>query len=224
MSSETGVLAVLNNVDPSNEAEYSEWYQREHVAERVGIPGFRSGRRFRALDGDPKYLSVYETDSVDVLTSDAYLTVLNAPTEWTRQVMPVFRDMRRCVCSVNARAGIGGTGGAATACLFNTDSESSEAIHAWICGTVLQQIADSPGIVNAELWQIDIHASQAPSTESGLRITDREVPNWCVFVEGVDTEAIGIIDTLLPAATLEERGAGNVEFLPRCEMLYALRA
>ena len=224
MPTETGVLAVLNNVEPSDEAEFGEWYQKEHVAERVGIPGFRSGRRYRALGGDPKYFSVYETDSVEVLTSDAYLKRLNSPSDWTRRVMPMFRDMRRCVCTVKARAGKDGMGGAATSCQFNAGADVAQGLREWISNIVLSEIVTAPGVVKAELWQVDTGASQAPSTESGLRVSDRAVPDWCVFVEGVYGESIGVIEKTLSAAALEERGAGNVKFLPKYEMLYALLA
>ena len=224
MSSETGILAVLNNVESGIEAEYGEWYQKEHIPERVSIPGFRSGRRFRARGCDPEYLSVYEVDGMDVLTSAAYLERVNAPSEWTQRIMPMFRDMRRCVCTVKARAGSEGMGGAATVCQFNASADVAEGLHDWISKTVLAKLGASPGIVNAALWRIDIGASQVTTTESSLRGTDREVPDWSVFVEGIDSEAVGVLEKMLSPASLEARGAGNVEFLPKYEMLYALQA
>ena len=224
MSSETGVLAVLNNVESGIEAEYDEWYQNEHVPERVGVPGFRSGRRFRARGCDPEYLSVYEVDSVGVLSSAAYLERLNAPTEWTQRIMPMFRDMRRCVCTVKARTGIEGIGGAATVCQFNVSADAAERLHDWISNHVLAEIGASPGIVNAELWRIDAAAFRVSTTESDLRVSDREVPDWGVFVEGVDSEAVEVLELGLPTASLDERGATNIEFLPKYQMLYALRA
>ena len=224
MSRETGVLAVFNNVDTEDRAEYDEWYQKEHVPERVGVPGFRSGRRFRARGCDPEYLSVYEVASPDVLTSAAYLERLNAPTEWTHRVMPMFRDMRRCVCTVKARVGRDGMGGAATVCQFNASADAAEGIREWISNPVLAMLGESPGIVNAELWRIDTVASQVPTAELELRGTDLEVPDWCVFVEGVDGESVGVLERKLPTISLVDRGATDVEFLPKYEMLYALRA
>ena len=224
MSSETGILAVLNNVESGIEAEYDEWYQKEHVPERVGVPGFRSGRRFRARGCDPEYLSVYGVDSVGVLTSAAYLERLNAPTEWTQRIMPMFRDMRRCVCTVKARAGSEGMGGAATVCQLNVSADAAEGLYDWISNHVLTEIGASPGIVNAELWRIDAAASRISTTESDLRVSDREVPDWGVFVEGVDSEAVEVLEMRLSTASLVERGATNIEFLPKYQMLYALRA
>ena len=224
MSSETGILAVLNNVESGIEAEYDEWYQKEHIPERVGVPGFRSGRRFRARGCDPEFLSIYEVDSVGVLSSAAYLERLNGPTDWTQRMMPMFRDMRRCVCTVKARAGSVGIGGVATVCQFNLSVDAAEGLHDWISNHVLAEIGASSGVVNAELWRIDAVASRVLTTESNLRVSDREVPDWGVFVEGVDSEAVEILEMRLPTESLVECGATSIEFLPKYQMLYALRA
>jgi hypothetical protein len=46
----SGFLALWNDFDPAREAEYECWHTFEHVPERVGIPGFLSGRRYRAAE------------------------------------------------------------------------------------------------------------------------------------------------------------------------------
>jgi len=38
-----GMLLVCTNVDPAHEDDFNRWYDREHVNERVAIPGFVSG-------------------------------------------------------------------------------------------------------------------------------------------------------------------------------------
>ena len=40
-----GILAIFNNVAPGREAEFEEWFQHEHLAERIAVPGFLIGRR-----------------------------------------------------------------------------------------------------------------------------------------------------------------------------------
>ena len=49
-------------------------------------------------------------------------------------------------------------------------------------------------------------------------------PIGAEFVEGVDSEAIGVLEKMLSITSLEARGATNIEFLPKYQMLYALRA
>ena len=58
----TGVLAIWNGIDPEAEADFVAWHVREHIPERVVLPGFRRGRRYVALDGEPAYFNFYETE------------------------------------------------------------------------------------------------------------------------------------------------------------------
>ena len=68
-----GILAIFNNVAPGREAEFEEWFQHEHLAERIAVPGFLVGRRHEAVSGWPRYFNFYVTQSVEVLKSAAYL-------------------------------------------------------------------------------------------------------------------------------------------------------
>jgi antibiotic biosynthesis monooxygenase (ABM) superfamily enzyme len=62
---------------PEKEAEFNAWYDRSHVPNLVQIPGYASGARFQLLDHPalewlgmgPKYLALYEFDSLDCLPS-----------------------------------------------------------------------------------------------------------------------------------------------------------
>ena len=64
-----GMLLTSMNVDAADEAEFNRWYDREHLEERVAIPGFLEARRYVAHDGNPKYLSLYSTETFEVLDS-----------------------------------------------------------------------------------------------------------------------------------------------------------
>ena len=59
-----GILAIFNNVAPGREAEFEEWFQHEHLAERIAVPGFLIGRRHEAISGQPRYFNFYVTQSV----------------------------------------------------------------------------------------------------------------------------------------------------------------
>ena len=94
-----GILAIFNNVAPGREAEFETWFQHEHLAERLAVPGFLLGRRHEAVSGQPRFFNFYVTRSADVLNSAAYLARLDHPTPMTRTVMSeIFKDMIRTVC------------------------------------------------------------------------------------------------------------------------------
>ena len=53
-----GMLLTSMDIDASDEAEFNRWYDREHLEERVAIPGFLEARRYIAQQASPKYLSL----------------------------------------------------------------------------------------------------------------------------------------------------------------------
>src|SRR5262245_9617968 len=86
-----GLLAVWTDIPANVEADFNRWYDEEHLAERAGIPGFLTARRYLSLQGTPKYVALYDTVDAQVLQSDAYLNVLNHSTPWTQRVRPHFK-------------------------------------------------------------------------------------------------------------------------------------
>ena len=93
-----GLLLVMMDIDPENEEEFNRWYTEEHIPERLAIPGFISARRYRALEGGPKYLALYELESPEVLNSKEYRHRYHeAPTEWTRQILSKVKNYVRNV-------------------------------------------------------------------------------------------------------------------------------
>ncbi|MBI4610873.1 MAG: hypothetical protein HY726_17925 [Candidatus Rokubacteria bacterium] len=84
----TGLLMVWADVPADKEEEFNRWYNREHLAERLSIPGFLSGARYEAVRGGPKHLACYELESVAVLESEAYEKVQKNPTPWTQRMGP----------------------------------------------------------------------------------------------------------------------------------------
>lgn len=98
-----GILAVWNDSAPDDAEGYENWYLGEHLIERLSIPGFRWGRRYRRLAGAsgalPEYMTYYETDTAEVLVSPEYLARVNDPTPETHRIMSsVFKNMNRTIC------------------------------------------------------------------------------------------------------------------------------
>ena len=101
-----GILAIFNNVAPGREAEFEEWFQGEHLLERLAVPGFLFGRRHQAISGASSYFNFYLVESPAVLTSKPYLERLDNPTPMTKKVMSeIFINMNRTVCRRTVRKG-----------------------------------------------------------------------------------------------------------------------
>ena len=95
-----GMLLTSMNIDAAHEAEFNRWYDREHLEERVAIPGFLEARRYVAHDGNPKYLSLYSTETFEVLDSPTYRTALANQTAWSKANIANFKDMIRGVSRI----------------------------------------------------------------------------------------------------------------------------
>src|SRR5882757_3605852 len=102
-----GMLLTSMDIDPSDEADFNRWYDREHLEERVAIDGFLEARRYIAHEGSPKYLCLYSTATFDVLDSPTYRTVLANPTDWSNKTMARFKNMIRAVARITISRGNG---------------------------------------------------------------------------------------------------------------------
>lgn len=56
------ISVVTVDIDGQVEREFNEWYER-HIREVVEVPGWMSARRYRCLDGEPRYMAVYDLAS-----------------------------------------------------------------------------------------------------------------------------------------------------------------
>jgi len=102
-----GMLLTSMDIDPPDEAEFNRWYDREHLEERVAIEGFLEARRYIAHEASPKYLSLYSTQTFDVLDSPAYRKALASQTDWSKANIARFKNMIRAVARITISRGQG---------------------------------------------------------------------------------------------------------------------
>lgn len=98
MTTSQGLLLVMADIDPAIERDFNQWYEQEHLTERMAIPGFLRARRFTAIEGSPKFLALYDLESPEVLSSAAYRHVIGAgKSAQTRRMEPQFKNFTRNV-------------------------------------------------------------------------------------------------------------------------------
>jgi hypothetical protein len=201
-----GAFVAWHGITNGREADYERWHSHEHMLERVGIPGFLRGRRYITTTDGPRYLVLYETTDISVLTSPAYLERLNNPTPWTREIMPAVCGMNRTLCHVTASFGCG-IGHAALTVRFSSYQGREATLEDWL-RTELKQLTGLPGLVAAHLIRADEAASRTPTKEKQLRAQPDEVADWALLVEGYDTVAVRRTwDGPLSSPALEAHGA-----------------
>jgi len=193
-----GILAIWNDVRPGREADFETWFQGEHLAERLAVPGFRFGRRHEAISGTPRFFVFYVTDGPEVLTSKPYLERLDNPTPMTRTIMSeVFMNMNRTLCRRVARRG---NFRGAYVVSMRFDETPDEAAMA----PLMDELAKNPAIATVELW-IAADLGQPVSMEEKLRGGDRKI-KACLIVDTLRQEPAEVLSAKLtkdfPAAEI----------------------
>jgi len=87
------LLLVSMNPTPEAEAEFNEWYNKEHLGALAGVPGVLRARRFRGTGATQRYVALYHFARPDVLQSAAWKEAADTP--WTQRMRPHFRDYFR---------------------------------------------------------------------------------------------------------------------------------
>jgi len=176
-----GILAIFNNAAPGRESEFEEWFQHEHLAERIAVPGFLLGRRYEAVSGRLRYFNFYLTESASVLKSAAYLERLDHPTPMTKTVMSgIFKDMNRTVCHRTVRVGAM-RGAAAIAVRF------MEPVDPTTLRITLDELIKDRAVACGEIWSA-VSANEFPvSEEERLRGGDKKI-EACLYVETLRIE------------------------------------
>lgn len=102
------VLMASMDVQPDKETLFHEVYDREHVPTLLTVPGVISVARFKVepltmsiggelrtivIENEPRFGAVYELESPDVLTSDAWAKAVEQG-RWPAQVRPYTKNRR----------------------------------------------------------------------------------------------------------------------------------
>ena len=171
------------DVEPAAIEEHDRWHTHEHLPERLSIPGFLRGTRWIATEGAPRYLVVYEVESVETLVSEAYLARLNNPTAWTQRMMPHYRGMSRGLCNVLGSFGAGQGGCAA---LIRFTPQRAEQVRRLVEES-LPRIPTMPGLGSVHLLQAAREA--AMTNEQRIRGADRGL-DCALILTGYDEAAV----------------------------------
>jgi len=108
------VFIAAMDVDPAKEAIFNEVYDKEHIPNLLKVPGVKSVTRLTqeplemfiggekkkiVADGEPRYSAVYEIESPEVLTSEAWSKAVEAG-RWPSEVRPYTRNRRHVLRKV----------------------------------------------------------------------------------------------------------------------------
>jgi hypothetical protein len=195
-----GMLLTSMDIDASDEAEFNRWYDREHLLERVAIEGFLEARRYVAHEASPKYLSLYSTESFDVLDSLAYRTALASQTDWSKANIARFKNMIRAVARITVSRGAGR--GAALGIVRLRPAGDTDKLRTALRDQLDPEKLD--GILSMHLIESDAALSR-PITDDPP-VSDPGSGDWFVLIDGTDVKAV--------SAALAARLGNSTTFKP----------
>lgn len=102
------ILNISMDVDADKEDLFNEVYDTEHIPLLLKVPGIVSAKRYKLepltmivggekktvlMEGEPKYMAVYELESPDVLVGEGWAKAVDSG-RWPGEVRPYTRNRR----------------------------------------------------------------------------------------------------------------------------------
>jgi len=89
-----GLLLMAFDLSTAHADEFHDWYDLEHIPERLRVPGFLNAERWIAEDDPTLHVATYDLASHGVLHTPAYAAVSGEnQSPWTKRV--TFKATRR---------------------------------------------------------------------------------------------------------------------------------
>ena len=196
-----GILIAAMNFAQVAEDEFHDWYDHEHIPERLRVPGFLNAERWIG-SADPKAsVALYDLDNVGVLKSPAYLAVGGANgTPWTKRVTGRTKMIIRLEGEQVLPSDALAPAGAAALLLIamNVAPEQEHEFNEWYNTEHLPQLGAVPGVLAARRYRgtgatqryaaiyhfanPDVPNSAAWKTAANTPWTGRMRPNFLDFL------------------------------------------
>ncbi|MCB1743887.1 MAG: hypothetical protein KDK91_26165 [Gammaproteobacteria bacterium] len=195
-----GIMAVWSDITDEARDDYTAWYEREHMFDRLAVPGIRRARHYQTHSGAPGYFTYFITDDAAVMAGDAYLASANNPSPWTQRILPHFRNTNRTVFDVLRRVGHG-SGVIALTLRFSRAVDASDAQLAAATQRLAARLPgciERDGVIAAQLWQADLEATWQPVADRDLRASRDRTCDLALFIDGTGVEPLRtLLDALL---------------------------
>jgi len=200
-----GMLITFSETPPEVEEDFNEWYNREHIDERVWMPGFHRARRYVAANSnaDIKYFATYETDKVEDLADPEYMELLKDQSDWSKKVMSTFTKFDRITANVTIDLSHG-FGGACLAARFFPRIEIMSKLRDNLGDNLLPNIVSTPGIIGAVLVENNLSVVNEGRRAQGMEIPENETPEWIILIEAQDNKVLSRHANKLIEAGLSE--------------------
>jgi hypothetical protein len=222
-ASRGALLLVWTDIPADVDAEFNDWYNREHLRERIEVPGFVRARRFAALSGRPKYVALYEVETADVLRSEAYLGFKKVRDARTIHFTRLFSNTIKATCDITLRSGIG-EGAFLVLQPITIDALRRDTFRRHLQDRLFPEMVRSAGVMAATLVEHNTRLRDTAAPHD-VRTQDRHLES-AIILEATSEVGVATAASYLQRADLEPHGATPhvVETPCSFRVLYTLHA
>jgi hypothetical protein len=151
-----GVLIAAMDFSACPEDEFHDWYDLEHIPERLRIPGFLNAERWIDIDNPKISVATYDLDTVAVLRSPPYLAIAGANSSpWTRRTQRFRKSLMRYEGEqiLPGDAVAPGNAGGLLLVGMTPAAEDETAFNAWYDTEHVPALARVPGVLSARRYR-----------------------------------------------------------------------
>jgi hypothetical protein len=150
-----GLLFASFDFTSAHADEFHDWYDLEHIPERLRVPGFLNAERWIGEEDPRVAVATYDLESLAVLQSAPYQAIggTNASV-WTKRVTAMARRIMRFTGEqlvpgeLVAPAGAGGL----LVASMNVERAAEPEFNEWYDSEHLPQLAAVPGVLSARRY------------------------------------------------------------------------
>src|SRR5579863_7167631 len=147
-----GLLFASFDFSTAHADEFHDWYDLEHIPERLRVPGFINAERWISDENPNVAVATYDLDSPGVLRSAPYMAIgYENSSVWTKRVTAMAKRIMRFAGEqlvpgdVAAPSGAGGL----LVASMNVDPAAEAEFNEWYNAEHLPQLAAVPGVLCA---------------------------------------------------------------------------
>ena len=182
-----GILIAAMDFSAAPEDEFHDWYDLEHIPERLQIPGFLNAERWIGVK-DPKIsVATYDLAGIGVLKSAAYLAIAGENSSpWTRRMARFRKSLMRYEGEQIRPSELTAPPGAEAVLLIgmNVVPEHEAEFNKWYDSEHIPALAAVPGVLAARRYR-GSGATQRYVTLYHLTVP--EIPHSPAWKEAAET-------------------------------------
>jgi hypothetical protein len=185
-----GLLFASFDFSTAHADEFHDWYDLEHIPERLRVPGFINAERWIGEENPNVAVATYDLDTLGVLRSPPYLAIGGTNSSvWTKRVTAMAHRIMRyegeqlVPGDVAAPAGAGGL----LVASMNVDPAAEPEFNEWYNAEHLPQLAAVPGVLCARRYSSSA-ADRERQYLALYHLTGLDVPRSNAWTRAADTE------------------------------------